>query len=246
MNTQSPEKRSKHEPGSLDVHSMFATIQGEGPFVGQPAYFIRLAGCNLQCPGCDTEYTAGRQRWAVGAIVSHVRENFGASRLVVITGGEPFRQEITPLAEQLINAGIPVQIETNGSLPPSPYWEDSPLITGFLRDGRLSIVCSPKTGRVAARLYDAMWECQTAAFKYVLRDGDQRNPFGLPLQALDHPTELALYIPPLGDWKDRIYVQPMDERDATKNAANMNAAMESALRYGHIVGMQLHKIIGVP
>ena len=51
-NTQEPEKidRDRH----LDVHSIFHTIQGEGPYCGHPAVFIRLAGCNLQCPGCDT------------------------------------------------------------------------------------------------------------------------------------------------------------------------------------------------
>ena len=57
INSQAIEKSAHYTTRSYDVHSIFPTIQGEGPFVGQPAIFIRLAGCNLQCPACDTDYT---------------------------------------------------------------------------------------------------------------------------------------------------------------------------------------------
>ena len=43
-------------PQSLQVHEIFHTIQGEGPFSGRPAVFIRLSGCNLRCWFCDTEW----------------------------------------------------------------------------------------------------------------------------------------------------------------------------------------------
>jgi len=60
INQQKPEPRAKGDGSILDFHSMFFTIQGEGPFAGHRSIFVRLAGCNLQCPGCDTEYTQGR------------------------------------------------------------------------------------------------------------------------------------------------------------------------------------------
>ena len=54
FNGQPIEKVQRTFDGTLEVHSIFKTIQGEGPFCGTPAVFIRLAGCNLQCPWCDT------------------------------------------------------------------------------------------------------------------------------------------------------------------------------------------------
>ena len=50
INIQPIEKRELSTDGSVQVHSIFYTLQGEGPFAGQPAVFVRLAGFNLQCP----------------------------------------------------------------------------------------------------------------------------------------------------------------------------------------------------
>ena len=61
MNQQAPEKQQLRGDGLLAVHSIFYTIQGEGPFAGETAVFVRLAGCNLQCPLCDTDYTSDRR-----------------------------------------------------------------------------------------------------------------------------------------------------------------------------------------
>ena len=60
-NTQPAEKQVKSSGLILAINSIFYTIQGEGPFAGSPAVFVRLAGCNLQCPMCDTEYTSRQQ-----------------------------------------------------------------------------------------------------------------------------------------------------------------------------------------
>jgi len=60
MNQQPIEKQFLHPKGDLEVHSIFLTIQGEGPFTGQRAVFVRLAGCNLQCPG------PSRWQWQFG------------------------------------------------------------------------------------------------------------------------------------------------------------------------------------
>ncbi|WP_404603863.1 4Fe-4S cluster-binding domain-containing protein, partial [Raoultella planticola] len=103
LNSQTPEK--KDYQSTLEVHSIFSTIQGEGPFCGRPAVFVRLAGCNLQCPGCDTEYTQNRERLNYGSILQNIEERLMSTssnaNLIVISGGEPFRQNIAPFCDFL-------------------------------------------------------------------------------------------------------------------------------------------------
>src|ERR1035437_6325497 len=108
MNNQPIEKQFLDPAGVLEVHHIFRTIQGEGPFTGERAIFIRLAGCNLQCPGCDTEYTSSRERVTVLGMCLHI-ENiaYGMSPLplIVISGGEPTRQNLGPLCHELVKLG---------------------------------------------------------------------------------------------------------------------------------------------
>ncbi len=101
----------------LDVCEVFASIQGESTFAGRPCAFIRLSGCNLRCAWCDTSYAwEGGQPRTLDALVEEVR-NFGLP-LIEITGGEPLLQPATPaLAQRLLDHGLTVLIETNGSLP---------------------------------------------------------------------------------------------------------------------------------
>lgn len=108
----------------LQISEIFRSLQGESTLAGRPCIFIRLAGCNLQCHWCDTQYathTSGRSL-AVSDILQEVVSS--ATRLACITGGEPLLQNATPaLVEHLLDHGLTVQVETNGSqdisiLPP--------------------------------------------------------------------------------------------------------------------------------
>lgn len=234
MNSQPIEKLvTDVVDGSLDVHSIFYTLQGEGPHSGKPAIFLRLAGCNLRCPGCDTEYTQGRQRKSV----SMIRDEIDTLRfeehphtpfpIVVITGGEPFRQNITPMCRRLITGGYQVQVETNGTLPPSDALPT-----------QVEIVCSPKTGKIDSALAQ-----RVTAMKYVLRDGFVMND-GLPTRALDHTCAPCVARPP-EDFKGEIYVQPMDEGNMHANRKNLKAATQSAMKHDFRLQIQLHKIAGI-
>src|SRR5690606_33313693 len=125
----------KGDGSILDVHKIFATFQGEGPFVGYPAIFIRLSGCNLSCDFCDTEFDS-YESIAVEEIIRKVKnlsENEGKRiyKLIVISGGEPFRQPIEKLCQKLISKEFQVQIETNGTL-----YRELPK--------EVKIICSPK------------------------------------------------------------------------------------------------------
>lgn len=234
FNLQPIEKQVTQQVG-LDVHSIFMTIQGEGPFVGRPAVFIRLAGCNLQCPLCDTDYTQGRGLYSEAAILDMVIEaTIGVTEqpLVVITGGEPFRQPIGRLISLLRRNRFIVQIETNGSLfQENVPWDDDDLV----------IVCSPKSGKLAERMIPMI-----DYFKYVVKAGDIDAYDGLPTHALDHPVGKRVARPPQGFPPSKIYVQPVDTQDEAENRIHLNAAILSAQRFGYTLCIQTHKIINLP
>lgn len=240
LNKQPIEKRDLRTDDTLDVHSIFYTIQGEGPFCGTPCVFIRLAGCNLQCPACDTEYTAGRKRMEVIDLVNKVCDLHEAPRgqqrrLVVITGGEPFRQNLTPLFRQLERCGFYMQVESNGTLEPSDwaYTRDISIRHGVY------IVCSPKSGKV----HPDIW-AEACCAKYVMKAGNMREEDGLPMTALLHPANPYLARPP-GGWNRPIYLQPMDAKNRIENERNIAAVRDSCLKHGHILQLQIHKYIGV-
>lgn len=230
-NTQVPEPRALGDGQTLEVHSIFYTIQGEGPYSGVPAVFIRLAGCNLQCPGCDTEYTASRESTPVETIYERAQALFPTTcvmpQLVVITGGEPLRQNISGLCALLFRGGALVQIETNGTfgLPPE-----------FPKGVR--IVCSPKAGKIASALLPHI-----SCYKYVLDAHDVSTADGLPTRILGRGMAPAR--PPKG-FPGAIYVSPMDVQNAEGNELNVQTTVNVCLRYGYILNLQVHKIVNLP
>lgn len=107
------------------VKSIFNTIQGEGPFAGYPATFVRLAGCNfgaknVACHFCDTDFALSK---AVGHdavyLARHLDAQVGKVQpLIVLTGGEPMMQPAVKLfIETLLEQNYKVQVETNGTHP---------------------------------------------------------------------------------------------------------------------------------
>lgn len=105
---------------TLKVNEIFNSIQGEGPYTGTPATFLRLSGCNLNCKFCDTNHQQ-KQELSINMVKNIIYENMEKHRtqLLVITGGEPLLQynELKQLIQQL---NCPVQIETNGTIMKVP------------------------------------------------------------------------------------------------------------------------------
>lgn len=228
MNKQPISKQVLRSDGKLFLHHVFATIQGEGPYVGVPAVFVRLNGCNLQCPACDTDYSSRGDQVTPAELVELIEaERTGVSNLVVITGGEPFRQNLEPAVDLLLDLGYEVQIETNGTL----------FVPG-LKYNEVTIVCSPKTGRLNQELLPHI-----DAFKYVV-SADNIGEDGLPVRALGHAAFPVVARPPAG-FQGRIYVQPMDAQDEAENRRNLDAAIRSCLRFGYTLSLQTHKIINM-
>ena len=101
------------------VAELFSSIQGESSYAGRPCFFIRLAGCNLSCSYCDTEYAQNSNsgtKYSLTELLDKA-EKSGIS-LMEITGGEPLLHSgVKILCQQLLESGFEVLLETNGSLP---------------------------------------------------------------------------------------------------------------------------------
>jgi 7-carboxy-7-deazaguanine synthase len=96
----------------------FFTIQGEGAHTGRPAYFIRTAGCDVQCWWCDVKDSWDGDKHPK----IQVKELADAAKdskapFVVITGGEPLLHDLEPLTRSLHRRGLSIHIETSGSSP---------------------------------------------------------------------------------------------------------------------------------
>lgn len=163
---------------TLLVKKVWLTIQGEGPFAGCPAVFVRLAGCNrgaklgMGCEFCDTDFRMeGSQAFRVGRLAERVRDIRGKAELVVITGGEPMLQPaLIPFIEALMpGVSMQVQIESNGDR----------LLPGFKSDESVTLVVSPKvSGSVTPRYLPLKEEVAAAAdcLKFLV-DHRQASPY---------------------------------------------------------------------
>lgn len=203
----------------------WATIQGEGPYVGYPATFIRLHGCNLRCTFCDTQFSDPKDPTiSTDDLVAAAVAN--GHRLVVITGGEPFRQNILPLCMKLNEAGHLVQIETAGTL-----WIDG--VQNFAK-----IVVSPKTPVINPRIKHC-----AVAFKYVISADNQHDGF-LPVMATQPDGNVSTLAAPRNGGA-AVFLSPMDQYDQDKNVANRKLVAELAMRHNVYAGVQLHKYLFV-
>ena len=104
----------------MRVTEIFHSIQGESSHAGRPCVFVRLAGCNLRCRWCDSEYTfTGGEKMSLDDVVARVR-SYGCN-LVEITGGEPLAQaDAFELIAKLCDENYEVLIETSGSIDIAP------------------------------------------------------------------------------------------------------------------------------
>lgn len=109
------------------VNEMFASIQGEGYWAGTPAIFIRLQGCNVGCPWCDTKNSwPSAESTDITERIDRMCSTYAHVRHAVITGGEPCQFDLVPLMKYLSRKIGFLQIETSGYFPPpkfnGSYW----------------------------------------------------------------------------------------------------------------------------
>lgn len=245
----------------LLVTKVFYTIQAEGPLVGTPSVFIRLAGCDkgdkLSCPNCDTNflYDEGSVRSVsdlVLSVITHIKNTDEATTpLVVITGGEPMLQNnIVRLIGALYAAGFRVQIESNGDrLPP-----------GFLESGacdKAILVVSPKVLPKSQQYRQLPEDVLTRAdyLKFIV-DADPASPYhDVPLYATEWCRGIkcseSLFISPWTVYSRAtgpgevasIWEDDLIDRERTR--ANMAHAVSLCLKHGFTLSLQTHLITGV-
>ncbi|WP_405323021.1 7-carboxy-7-deazaguanine synthase QueE [Methanobrevibacter sp.] len=138
----------------IKVSEIFTSFQGEGPYIGTPATFLRLYGCNLNCQWCDTDIST-YEMLSVDDVaeILMTQMEFNNINLLVITGGEPTLQmeEIKRLIKE-IPEDIKIQLETNGSI-----FEYLP---------EIEYVISPKEDK--EKVFENYYKYENVFFKFVI------------------------------------------------------------------------------
>jgi 7-carboxy-7-deazaguanine synthase len=252
----------------LIVTTKFFTFQGEGPYAGWPAVFLRLSGCNFGekkafCQFCDTNFKLDQ-----GTVYTHnelLKElevlwqspNAKAStKLLVITGGEPTLQ---PSLVQFIqtataNYGWQVQIETNGTQGAFAKRMSETTIN-FLTAcvGPPKIVISPKASHLSGYGAEpsAYFKRLDSCLKFVV-DADPNSPqHKLPAWSLDWEDSKDIYISPMA-----VYAKAYDGEvsdawepgliDIERTRVNYYYARELVLKYRYKLSIQMHLFAAAP
>src|SRR5882724_174538 len=159
----------------LKVSETFESLQGEGASAGAPAFFVRLAQCNLHCVWCDTKYTWDFERYRYEdevreQPVAQVAElvNGSPSRRLVLTGGEPLLQQralkdfFARLAPDIV-----LEVETNGTIAPDP--ESVRRVNQWNVSAKLSSAGDPEQFRIRPEILAIFRDSGRAYLKLVVR-----------------------------------------------------------------------------
>ena len=118
MNTAIADQSLFDQSVVYPVVETFHSVQGEGTWTGTNAFFIRLAGCDVGCPWCDTKPSWNAKphpHYSVADLIAEVVQANPA--IAIITGGEPLLHDLAPLTRSLNKQNIPVHLETSGAHP---------------------------------------------------------------------------------------------------------------------------------
>ena len=223
---------------SLFVVSMFMTLQGEGPFRGEPAFFIRLAKCNLACSFCDTYFDSGdwitfdeidtkieqtidefysaidmeRPDWTRVVQSSGTEDKHRKKQMVlVITGGEPsIQKNIAPFLDRMNAVFENTQIESNGIIC-QPLPSDTTIV--------ISPKCLEKNGIPVRYITPNKDTLQAASCLKFVMSADPDSPYSdIPDWAHEwrQQTGLPVYVSPMNIYNG----EPQKSKEMRNSGAN--------------------------
>lgn len=229
---------------ALLVNEVFETIQGEGSWTGTPSIFVRLQGCPVGCPWCDTKHTWDLLPSNVRPVDVIMKENeesafyFSASsgslftlfedktytaKHIVITGGEPCMFDLAPFTNMAHEKGYSTQIETSGTY---------------------SINCSEKTWVTVSPKIN-----MKAGMPVLVSSMQRANEIKHPVAMQKHIDELNALLQKSGLTQTMnkqkvtsplIYLQPISQQERATQLA-----IETCIKNNWRLSVQLHKYIGV-
>ena len=156
---------------------IFRSLQGEGPSLGAPSIFLRLATCNLSCSWCDTKYTWDWHSYdykseVVELPIRQIEERILGYKLphLIITGGEPLlqREVLARLVRSLKGEGFFFEVETNGTILPGPGLEQC--IDQWNVSPKLATSGNFAQRREIAEALEYYGELGNAFFKFVITE----------------------------------------------------------------------------
>ena len=218
------------------INEMFETIQGEGSYTGLPSIFIRMQGCPVGCPWCDTKHTwtihpdregtleqvlsknQESEQWFASSsedILSLFEHQKYQAKHVVITGGEPCMFDLTELTSQLIEQNYTVQIETSGTFEVKVH------------EGTW-VTLSPKVN-------------MPGKLPVLQQAIDRADEFKHPIAMQKHIEELeAILDKRTNKQRGLIYLQPISQQ---KRATEL--AVSTCIKKNWRLSLQTHKFIGI-
>lgn len=219
----------------LSINEMFETIQGEGVYTGVPSIFIRLQGCPVGCPWCDTKHT-----WTLDdaflttsenvitktkeseaffntdgqAILALFNEQGYQAKHVVITGGEPCMYDLVEVTRLLHDNGFTTQIETSGTY---------------------EVRCAPETWVTVSPKVDMKGGLP------VLKSALNRaNEIKHPVAMQKHIDELDALLAQLDNACPHICLQPISQQERATDLA-----IKTCIARNWRLSLQTHKYIGI-
>lgn len=210
--------------------SVFTTIQGEGVNTGVPMHFVRFAGCNLRCPGCDTplalDFGSGEE-WSAMQVIEAMQKKklYKKMNWMCITGGEPLLQHeaVRELTHLLKQRDFKIAMETNGTL-----W-----MTEQVKKSIDWLVVSPKTANVRELPLIPL----ANEIKLVLRHSATISTH----EELEHTLSDIQAL----NTHCAVSVQPWTTQSDPFNQAAMDFAISCAKQFNVRLSVQMHKLLKI-